>query len=331
VRPREIHLGLPFVGMDDAVSVFDAQFLDWDPLPQVDFDRIALPPRKRFFFRRLVSTLRLRVSAAAARTGLRAPQQIRARHSTHPVDARLSLAICAAQREIFRQLAGLHARKGFHVYVREGIENPPLRFVEPSSRRTAMNTIASRRPLTLHGLWLRLKAIAAWLGFGWGHNLRLGDTYRLGSSKVRVPLDSGPIEISLGMNDKRLHLYPEMRLNERGKAVRNGNFVIVDPERASRPDRRFPPSDAEIVGVAGFGGCACSRRFSTIRRRSMGAPGRHPQPRRPRLPQPERCRRGDRSGSGPPTSPLRAAAASGACDRFSAGRSASCRRPLRWN
>ncbi|MBL8390263.1 MAG: metallophosphoesterase [Candidatus Accumulibacter sp.] len=116
-----------------------------------------------------------------------------------------------------------------------------------------MNTIASRRPLTLHGLWLRLKAIAARLGFGWGHNLRLGDTYRLGSSKVRVPLDSGPIEISLGMNDKRLHLYPEMRLNERGKAIRNGNFIIGDP--SAHPGRiggflRLTPKSWVSLGSA---------------------------------------------------------------------------------
>jgi hypothetical protein len=31
VRPREIHLGLPFQGLANAVSVFDAEFLDRDP------------------------------------------------------------------------------------------------------------------------------------------------------------------------------------------------------------------------------------------------------------------------------------------------------------
>lgn len=116
-----------------------------------------------------------------------------------------------------------------------------------------MNTLATRRPLTLHGLWLRVKAIVARLGFGWGHNLKLGDTYRLGSSKVRVPLDSGPIEISLGMNDKRLHVYPEVRLDERGKAIRNGNFVIVDP--SAHPGRiggflRLTPKSWVSLGSA---------------------------------------------------------------------------------
>ena len=134
VRPREIHIGLPFVGMDEAVSVFDAQFLDRDPLPQVDFDRIMLPPRKRFIFtvdwyRRYVFEFLLPPAELVFER-----RQIRARHSTHPVDAQLSLAICASQREIFRQLAVFMHAQGFQVYVREGIENPPLRFVEPTSR-----------------------------------------------------------------------------------------------------------------------------------------------------------------------------------------------------
>lgn len=134
VRPREIHIGLPFVGLDEAVSVFDAQFLDRDPLPQVDFDRIMLPPRKRFIFtvdwyRRYVFEFLLPPAELVFER-----RQIRARHSTHPVDAQLSLAICASQREIFRQLAVFMHAQGFQVYVREGIENPPLRFVEPTSR-----------------------------------------------------------------------------------------------------------------------------------------------------------------------------------------------------
>lgn len=134
VRPREIHIGLPFVGLDEAVSVFDAQFLDRDPLPQVDFDRIMLPPRKRFVFtvdwyRRYVFEFLLPPAKLVFER-----RQIRARHSTHPVDAQLSLAICASQREIFHQLAVFMHAQGFQVYVREGIENPPLRFVEPTSR-----------------------------------------------------------------------------------------------------------------------------------------------------------------------------------------------------
>ena len=97
-----------------------------------------------------------------------------------------------------------------------------------------MKRTATRRLFSISSLLAWLKALSARLGFGWGHNLKLGDAYRLGSTKVRVPLDGLPIEISLGLNDKRLHLYPETRLDRRGEVVRLGSFIIVDPSAQRR-------------------------------------------------------------------------------------------------
>ena len=92
-----------------------------------------------------------------------------------------------------------------------------------------MRRTARRRVFSFSSLLAWLKAVSARLGFGWGHNLKLGDAYRLGSTKVRVPLDGIPIEITLGLNDRRLHLYPETRLNSRGQPTSVGSFIIVDP------------------------------------------------------------------------------------------------------
>ena len=92
-----------------------------------------------------------------------------------------------------------------------------------------MKRRAARRPFRIASLFAWLKALSARLGFGWGHNLKLGDGYRLGSTKVRIPLDGIPIEITLGLNDRRLHLYPETRLNPRGETARLGSFIIFDP------------------------------------------------------------------------------------------------------
>ena len=97
-----------------------------------------------------------------------------------------------------------------------------------------MRMIAALRSLKLANVLAWLRASLVRLGFGWGHNLKLGDAYRLGNTKVRVPLDGIPIEISLGLNDKRLHLYPETRLNRRGEVVRLASFVIADPGAHSR-------------------------------------------------------------------------------------------------
>jgi hypothetical protein len=104
--------------------------------------------------------------------------------------------------------------------------------------------------------------VVARLGFGWGHNLKLGDAYRLGSTKVRVPLDGMPIEITLGLNDKKLHLYPETRLNERGQATRQGsNFIIVDP-------LAHPGQIGGFLRLTRRAGCLWGRGMSSSRRYS---------------------------------------------------------------
>ncbi|MCB1940831.1 MAG: hypothetical protein KDI53_02085, partial [Candidatus Accumulibacter sp.] len=228
VRPREIHLGLPFTGLSNALSVYDPEFLVQDPWPQVDLARIALPPRQLFFlsvdwYRRYVFEFLLPPPELVFER-----RSARARHNTHPVDAQLSLEICAAQTAAFRQVAEYLHEKGFYVYVRDGIESAPQRFVD--SAGIEVGTARRRRRFTLANVLARLKAISARLGFGVGRHLKLRDAYRLGDTKVRVTLDGRPIEITLGLDEKRLRLYPETRLDERGNPVKVGSFIIVDPE-----------------------------------------------------------------------------------------------------
>lgn len=133
VRPREIHLGIPFLGLNNAVSVFDAEFLGRDPLPPVDVARIVLPPRKRFIFsvdwyRRYAFEFLL---PPADRVFQRRSE--RATHCTHPVDADLSLEICVAQLTVFRRVAEHLHQKGFYVYLREGMDDRPRRFIDCGS------------------------------------------------------------------------------------------------------------------------------------------------------------------------------------------------------
>ena len=92
----------------------------------------------------------------------------------------------------------------------------------------------SWRARKLSSLLARIKGVLARFGFGWGHNLKHGEAYRLGSTKVRVPLDAVPIEITLGLNDRRLHLYRENRLDREGKPVWLESFIIVDPRTYMR-------------------------------------------------------------------------------------------------
>jgi energy-coupling factor transporter ATP-binding protein EcfA2 len=133
VRPREIHLGMPFVGLEGAAAVFDVEFIECDPFPPVDFGRLLLPPRKRYFFsvdwyRRYVFEFLLPPADL-----LFARRRVRAEQSTHPVDSRISLEICAAQLDVFRRVAEFLHAKGFYVYHRETIDCAPQRFLTPQS------------------------------------------------------------------------------------------------------------------------------------------------------------------------------------------------------
>ena len=47
-RPREIHLAIPFKGYKDALSVYDDKWKTLEDLPEVDFDRIRIPQKKKF-------------------------------------------------------------------------------------------------------------------------------------------------------------------------------------------------------------------------------------------------------------------------------------------
>jgi len=59
--------------------------------------------------------------------------------------------------------------------------------------------------------------------------LKLRDSFRLTTRKVRVPFEGFPIQILLGHRAKRLHLYPEQLLGTISREEQKQSFLIVDP------------------------------------------------------------------------------------------------------
>jgi len=129
LRPREIHLGLPFVGETDALALFEPAWLSAYDVLQIDFDRILLPPPKRFFLSvnwraRYVFEFLLPDPDLIFRL-----RRERARLGTHPVDEHLDLAQIRRQVELFAQTALHFHRQGMAVYVREAIDAAPSRIL----------------------------------------------------------------------------------------------------------------------------------------------------------------------------------------------------------
>ena len=132
LRPREVHLGLPFVGRKEGLALFEPAWLaEWERL-SLDEGRIELPPRKRHFwsvdwrarfvFEFLLPSPRLIFEL----------RRERAKRGTHPVDAHLDLAQIERQVEIFAEVAAHLHRRGMKVYVREGLDSAPCRIAGDS-------------------------------------------------------------------------------------------------------------------------------------------------------------------------------------------------------
>ncbi len=130
LRPREIHLGLPFLGREDAMALFEPEWLSGFDNWRLDFGRIRLPPAKRFFFSvdwhsRFVFEFLLpdpdRIFAL---------RQERAKRGTHPVDEHLDRDQIRRQVLLFAQTAFHFQREGMLVYIREDLGGPPSRIVD---------------------------------------------------------------------------------------------------------------------------------------------------------------------------------------------------------
>ena len=131
-RPREVHLGFPFVGHGDALTVFEKAWLEAPETPKLDRSRILLPPaksgllsvnwRKRFVFEFLLpptaEILEWRIE--------------RSRSETHPVDENVDLEQVERQFAVYLE-AALHFKSGgILTYVRDSFEGVPKDIAVPA-------------------------------------------------------------------------------------------------------------------------------------------------------------------------------------------------------
>ncbi len=137
-RPREVHFGFPFQGHRESHAVFDEEWLE--TLAPIDFSRVRLPPRKRYFFNvdwrgRFAFDFQLLPVERLHEIGRHREQQ-----GTHPVDKGRTRAQVEHQLAAYEVLATLLHREGFFVIVRTAFDGPPLRIelpAEPGNERAA--------------------------------------------------------------------------------------------------------------------------------------------------------------------------------------------------
>ena len=127
-RPREVHLGIPFMGFRESLAVFDQLWLDAPA--EVDFDRIVIPPAKKGFFSMDWLGRYAFYFLLPPPDRVHLLSQMRVREGTHPVDEQLSLEIITLQLAVYEVTALFLHRRGLQVYVRDQLEGPPKCIVE---------------------------------------------------------------------------------------------------------------------------------------------------------------------------------------------------------
>ncbi len=131
LRPREIHLGFPFVGHEEALAVFDKAWLEPEVRPEIDLGRVKVPPRKKHFLsvnwrKRYVFEFLMPPADLLLERRLE-----RSKRGTHHVDVKLELNIIQAQIEVYRRTAFHLHQNGLTIYLREDTNSIPLQIIDP--------------------------------------------------------------------------------------------------------------------------------------------------------------------------------------------------------
>ncbi len=124
-RPREVHLGFPFVGFEEALVVFEKAWLEAPSPPALDTSRILLPPKKTRIWSmnwraRFVFEFMIPPPEEIFRS-----RQERAYREAHPVDEQLTLEQVENQSAVYWDAALHFKRCGMLIYVRDAFGGVP--------------------------------------------------------------------------------------------------------------------------------------------------------------------------------------------------------------
>ncbi len=128
LRPREVHLGFPFVGYAEALTIFDEDWKNAPEQPQIDVSRIKIPPERPMLFGRNWRKLFVFEFVLPPAQWVHDQRKQRARRKTHRVDENFDLALIERQLETLWIGARYLHHHGFRVYLREGLEGDLRRF-----------------------------------------------------------------------------------------------------------------------------------------------------------------------------------------------------------
>ena len=223
-RPREVHLGLPFHGFKEALTVFDKEWVEAGSAPLLDVGRINIPPTTTTFFntnwrQRYVFEFIL----PEAQT-IYARRKARHQQGYFPVDENLTFEMVVNQVNTYAEVALLLHRAGVHVYIREDLDSPPLAIVEKGDPATPIWLLPkNEQSARLHKRrsWKHLFLKTS--SYNW---ITVSDKVQEITTSSRIAHDGKTFELRLDCLP--LHFHPEIPLGVRKKQIEK-NWLIFSP------------------------------------------------------------------------------------------------------
>lgn len=251
LRPREIHLGFPFKGLSESLSVFDEEWLLSQPKPELDLQRVCIPPVQKYFFSGdWLSRYAFEFLLPTA-DDLFARRLLRAQKGTHKVDKSFTFEQVREQLLVFKKAAIHLYSQGVSIHLRETIEGPPIEIVS--------NLELSKPPVKSSGNRLKSLIRSRFSQYVNSKRMRFSNGYYLLGEKINIDQPLCSLQLTMA-NGKVLQLRPEFKLTSQRCAVTTGRYCLADPEAARNPVRQYlvleskqsitlDPADSEQRGV----------------------------------------------------------------------------------
>lgn len=251
-RPREIHLGIPYVGYRESLSVFDQEWLDspYDTLT-IDFPKIKLPPRAHSklstnWIDRYIFEFILPESKRVYKQRLN-----RQKDGYFPVDANLSLDMVNRQIQAYSDIALYLHRAGLNVYIRRDINEAPLLISEKGEVALPPWAVSVEEPrpgLNTFGGWKQL--LSRQSSIPW---FTLTNELQNVETVSRIPHDGKSFDMVIGRT--HLKVSPEIPLAANKRYLRqNKNWLIKKPDSCSfisvRGFARIKQGETIVLGRA---------------------------------------------------------------------------------
>jgi len=227
-RPREIHLGIPYRGYRESLSVFDQEWLDnASETLVIDFPQIKIPPAAHTLFNTNWLDRYIFEFLLPEPKQVYKQRQNRQKDGYFPVDANLTVEMVERQIQTYSDIALYLHRAGLNVYIRRDINEPPMLISEKGDVALPPWAVADATPRpglnTLDG-WKQLifrQDHVPWF--------TITDELQDLLTACRISHDGKSFDMVVGRT--HLKVSPEIPLGANKRYLRlNKNWIISPPE-----------------------------------------------------------------------------------------------------